>query len=99
MAADHGCSFVVSDTAIGATSSMNWHLKNGYKKDRLLSWSDRDYYSCLFRFQLKPHRFWSNDAFCELYFLCSFVKCRLCYQENGKYRFLFGQYVELLSKF
>lgn len=51
---DYGCSYILSDTAINAKSSVKWHLKNGFKLIGLHSFSSTDYYSKVFKYQITP---------------------------------------------
>lgn len=90
------CKYVLSDTAVGATSSVNWHFKNGFSRIKLLSWPNTNYYSYIFRKQLVPHPLWSNPLFCKLHFWWSSLKCRLMYRPDGKYRF--PTLMELIGK-
>lgn len=87
VAKSNGCTFVLSDTAVDATSSVQWHLKNGFKIVKLHSYTTTNYYSYIFRKQLVPHPLWSNSRFCKLYFWFSSCKCRLINRPNGDYRF------------
>lgn len=89
-----GCKFIIRDTSVYAKSSVNWHLKNGYKIVQLRSWSQTNYYSYIFRYQLVYHWFWSNSVLCKLYFLASSIKCRLCYYPNGNHTFLLKTYIK-----
>lgn len=88
IATANNCDYVYSDTAIGATSSVKWHKKNGYKIVGLRSFLLTNYYSYIFRLQLKHHPLWSNSLYCYLRFLLSALKCRLCYDVNGNYKML-----------
>ncbi len=73
----NGCSYVISDTAMGAKSSVNWHRKNGFVPFTLHSFQSTNYYSVIFRKQLQKHWLWSNKFFCHIHFLLSSVMCRL----------------------
>jgi GNAT superfamily N-acetyltransferase len=83
----NNCSFVMSDTAVPAKSSVKWHLKNGFKIVELMSWPNTNYYSYNFRKQLVPHPLWSNSLFCKIHYWLSALKCKLMYHPDGKYRF------------
>ena len=87
VAKENGCSFVMSDTAIGAKSSVKWHLRNGFRIVELLSWPNTNYYSYNFRKQLVPDAKWSNSLFCKIHYWLSALKCKLMYLPDGKYRF------------
>lgn len=82
----NGCNYVLSDTAVGATSSVNWHLKNGFRKIDFKSWPNTNYYSIVFRKQLLYQPLWSNPLFCKLHYWCSAIKCKACFYENGDYK-------------
>lgn len=73
----NGCSYVISDTAMEAKSSVNWHRKNGFVPFTLHSFQSTNYYSVIFRKQLQKHWLWSNKFFCHIHFLLSSVMCRL----------------------
>ena len=44
----NGAKYVLSDTACRATSSVNWHLKNGFQIYELVSYPSTDYWSYVF---------------------------------------------------
>ncbi len=90
---EHGCEYIISDTAVGAKSSVHWHLKNGFRIVGLKSFSATNYYSYLFRLQLNKHPLWNNVAFCKMCFLLSAAKCRICYMESGKYKVAMNLYI------
>ncbi len=81
------CKYVLSDTAVGATSSVNWHFKNGFSKIKLLSWPNTNYYSYLFRKQLVPDSKWDNPLYCKWKYCLSALKCRFYYTAKGDIRF------------
>ena len=80
----NGCRYVISDTAVGATSSVNWHLKNGFKFFELESFYSTNYYSYIFRKQLVHHPLWSNSVYCKLHYWKSAILCRLKLKANGE---------------
>lgn len=72
----HGGKYVMSDTACGATSSVNWHLKNGFLIYELESYRSTNYWSYVFikyldnsirksNVQIKLH-YWSSWLFIRL---------------------------------
>ena len=83
IARSEGCTHIISDTAVGATSSVKWHLKNGFKKIGVRSFKSTNYYSVLFRKQLKYHWLWSNNTLCSIYYIMSFVLCHLYKNKDG----------------
>lgn len=66
-----GCNYIVSDTAEQAISSVKWHKKNGFYPIALRSFGSTNYYSIIFRKQLKHHWFWSNPSCCAVHFAFS----------------------------
>lgn len=91
----NGCRYVISDTAVGATSSVNWHLKNGFKIFELESFFSTNYYSYIFRKQLVHHPFWSNSVFCKIHFLFSALRCKLRFRADGKTTKLMNFYLKM----
>lgn len=83
LAENKGCTYIISDTAQNATSSIIWHLKNGFIPIRLRSFPSTNYYSIVFRKQLKKHWFWSNETFCRIHFALSSALCPLYRHEDG----------------
>lgn len=82
----NGCDYVISDTAVGAKSSVRWHLKNGFRIIELISWKSTNYYSYVFRQQLVHDSKWSNPLYCKLHFLKNSIQCRMYHLENGEDR-------------
>ncbi len=80
------CAFVMSDTAVPAKSSVNWHLKNGFKLVELMSWPNTNYYSYNFRKQLVHDPKWSNPVYCKLQYWKSAIRCRMYKLANGEDR-------------
>lgn len=83
IAKSNGCSYIISDTAVGAKSSVKWHLKNGSKIVALRSFPSTNYYSYIFRQQLDPHPKWSNPVYCKFNYLKSAIRCRMYKLPNG----------------
>ena len=65
---DEGCEYMLSNTSEDAISSVKWHLRNNYFKQRIGSYDNTNYYTVFFRKQLKYHWFWSNKALRTAYF-------------------------------
>lgn len=84
MVLDAGGEYEISDTAVGANSSVKWHSKNGFKKIGLHSYSSTNYYSYIFRKQLVPSRKWDNNCYVGLRFFLSISKTLLTYKKNGE---------------
>ena len=82
----NGCTYVMSDTAANAKSSVKWHYRNGFKLVELVSWPNTNYYSYNFRKQLVPDAKWSNPVYCKLQYWKSAIKCRMYKLANGEDR-------------
>lgn len=78
------CSYISSNTAVGATSSVNYHLKNGFQIVGLGSWAITNYYSYIFRKQLKHPSLWDYSWYCKFRYCLSSFFTRLCYTELGQ---------------
>lgn len=66
IAESQGCEYIKSDTAELAASSVSWHKKNGFYPVSLHTYWNANYYSIIFRKQLKHHWFWSNPGWCAM---------------------------------
>lgn len=84
---DNECAYITSDTAIMARSSINYHFKNGFKIVGLRSWITTNYYSYIFRKQLKSPSNYYNNWFCRIQFVKSAIKTILLYRKDGSRRF------------
>ena len=78
-----GGQYVISDTAVGADSSVKWHLKNGFKIVGLKSYLSTNYYSYLFRKQLTPSRIWDNSLYVWLVYSKSALFTRVWQKADG----------------
>ena len=67
-AKDEGCEYMESNTSEDATSSVKWHLRNNYFKQKVGSSQFTNYYTIFFRKQLKYHWFWSNKLLRTVYY-------------------------------
>ena len=83
---ERGAEYVISDTAVGAKSSVKWHLKNGFVIYGYRSYSSTNYYSYLFRRQLVGRSKWDSRFYRDYHFLVSFLKTRIRYTRMGKER-------------
>ena len=73
LAKDNGCDFIIASTASIATSSIRAHLKNGFKKFLVVSFSQTNYFSCCFIYPIKRFRIFNSSLFCTFtYSLSSF---------------------------
>lgn len=83
LAIQNGCDHIVSDTADRATSSVAWHKKNGFYPVSLRSFGSTNYYSILFRKQLKRHWLWSSPAWCAMCFSLTSTIYKLFRNSDG----------------
>lgn len=87
---ERGAEYVISDTAVGAKSSVKWHLKNGFVIYGYRSFSGTNYYSYLFRKQLIGRSKWDIWLYRGIHFLVSFIKTRIKYTRTGRERRFFS---------
>ena len=78
-----GGKYVMSDTALGAESSINWHLKNGFKKVSLRSFGSTNYYSIIFRKQLAPSLLWNSIIYTSFRFWVTSIMIKSIYKKDG----------------
>lgn len=95
---EQGCEYMLSDTAVDATSSVKWHLEKckcslyGYE-----SFSRTNYYSYVFREDFVEVPFFQKRVKYKIRFLSSFVFCCLTKHKDGSYT-SFGKFLKLLIK-
>lgn len=75
--------YVMSDTACGATSSVKWHLKNGFKIYELESYRSTNYWSYVFIKYLDKH-FSKNNLQIKLHYWWSWLFIRATRNVNGQ---------------
>ena len=92
-----GGEYILSDTAVGAQSSINYHLKNGFKIIGITSFLSTNYYSYLFRKQLVPSKKWDSNLYCKFVFLKSYIMTRLIAKEDGCETWLLSLYHKIYS--
>lgn len=85
IAKNNGCEYLLGDTAEKAYWSVHWHLKNGYKKIGLKSFSTNNFYSIIFRKQLTPYSKWNSNLYCKLRFFISCIFTKLVKLPSGDY--------------
>ena len=68
-----GCEYIISDTSTKASSAVRYHLKNGFKIIGLESYRSTNYWSYVFRMQLKPSLIWNNSLYLKTRFILSFL--------------------------
>lgn len=88
VARNSGCKYMECTTAVGAESSVKYHLKQGYKIIGLTSFPTTNYYSYIFRMYLLPS-IWQNSLFCKIKYATSYLKTHLMKKEDGSLT-LFG---------
>ena len=84
-AISNGCVYILSNTAVGASSSVKWHLKIGFKKIGLRAWESTNFYSYAFVLPLQFHWLWSNPISRYFIYVYSFIKCRFFGKRKRKY--------------
>lgn len=95
LAREGGTCYIITDTATGAKSSIRFHLKNGFFKWKLVSFSSTDYYSIVFRKQIKPDKKWNNLPYRKAFFFLSCVKTLITKKKNGAGRKPFNYLLSL----
>ena len=78
-----GCDFILSDTSTKATSAVKFHLKNGFRIIGLESYRSTNYWSYVFRMQLKPSFMWNNPLLLKLHYWGSYVFIKATRDING----------------
>lgn len=81
-AVEQNCDYLCCSTAVDADSAVKVHLKNGYQIVGLKSFKSTNYYSYLFRMQLKPSQ-WSDPSFCKKQYKKSARRARIAYKKDG----------------
>ena len=81
-ALERNCEYICCSTAVDAVSAVKVHLKNGYQIVGLKSFKSTNYFSYLFRMQLKPSR-WSDPLYCKRQYKKSEKKVRIAYKADG----------------
>ena len=92
-----GGQYEISDTAVGANSSVKWHLKNGFRKVALRSYPSTNYYSYVFRKQLIPSWKWNSNLYCSTTLFISSMVVKAVYKEDGSYTII-GKLVMKIMK-
>lgn len=79
-----GCKYIISDTSVHASWSINWHKKNGFQIIGLDSFSTNDYFSYIFRLSLEKNSIWNRSWFCKLVYFLSYCKTHTLKKKNGQ---------------
>lgn len=91
----HNATYIESCTAVNAKSSVNWHLKNGFKIVKFASYKDKNYFSYIFRLQLKHPSIWDCGLFRGIVFGFYWINVRMLLREDGTPTWL-GSIVRML---
>lgn len=67
-----GSEYIESNTAKQAESAVKFHLKNGFRIVGLNSFMTTNYYSYVFRYQIKKPSIWNNARICKLSYIISY---------------------------
>ncbi|MBR5736502.1 MAG: GNAT family N-acetyltransferase [Bacteroidales bacterium] len=90
MAIEHHCDYITCSTAVDAKSAVKVHLNNGYNIVGMKSYKFTNYYSYLFRLQLKQPSPWCDASYCKQQYKRSARRVRMAYHEDGR-KTLFGK--------
>lgn len=94
-----GYRHLVSDTAVGATGSVNWHLRKcgchliGYK-----SYSNTNYYSYVFVQDMSRRCMFVRRVIYPMRFWYYFLKTRICKKANGEYRAAIAMFKRICNR-
>ena len=96
-AIEEGCEYLLSTTAVNATSSVKWHLKNGFLKYGLASSSKSHYYSYVFIMPLvNTDNFYFRFGY-KIHYAFSSLITKSLLNENGDYTWL-GKVLKTMVK-
>ena len=98
IAKKEGYAYILSNTAVPADWSVKWHKKNGFKTIGLYSTITSDYYSYLFRYQLKSPSIWNCTLFTDCVYGLSYLKTRAMRRRDGGMT-CFGNFVLKVLRF
>ncbi|MBR1626119.1 MAG: GNAT family N-acetyltransferase [Bacteroidales bacterium] len=97
IAKENNLTYISGDTSQYATWSIKWHKRMGYKIVGYDSFYKTDYYSYIFRLQIKPSILWNNALFCKIVFLFSYIKTKAMMTNKGELTF-FGRLVSRIYR-
>lgn len=83
-----GCRYILSDTDVNNIKSVRWHLKNGYRIIGYQSYSSTNYYSYIFRKDLRQKGFFVNHIYYPLRFAISYLAIHIAKKEDGSLTFV-----------
>ncbi len=82
------CSYILSDTATDAINSVLWHMKKcNCKKYGFQSFPNTNYYSYVFREDLKDRLVWS-PLFYRIRFFMAYIRTKMLKRKDGSIRWL-----------
>ncbi|MBQ8070223.1 MAG: GNAT family N-acetyltransferase [Bacteroidales bacterium] len=99
---EKGSEYLASDTAVGADSSVKYHFKNGFRIVGMVSFPQTNYYSYVFRRQLKTdtfgQRLYTKGWYCKLLYLRSAIRTRLIRRPDGEFTGMVKLFLRLTGK-
>lgn len=98
-AKEHGLDYVISYTAIKATSSVKCHCNNGFQIVGINIGLHLNFSSYVFRNQIAPSSCWNNDLLVRLAFLKSYILYRMTKKANGQNTILGNLFLYIKEKF
>jgi len=93
----HGGKYVMSDTACGAKSSVNWHLKNGFQIYELESYRSTNYWSYVF-IKYLDDAIKKTSLHIKLHYWCSWLFIKTTRNKNGNDTLLGNIYKKIKCK-
>lgn len=90
------CDYIWSCTATNATSSVKFHLKNGFRIYGFTSDRTKNYYSYLFRDQIAKSCFWNNSLFYKISFAYYYLRTKILRKEDGS-QTMVGRFADLIT--
>ena len=98
IAEDNNCSYILSDTSVLADSAIKYHKKNGFKIVGYESFHSTNYWSYVFRLQLKGRSIWDIGAFRLVRFCLSYVFIKVTRTVNGDDTYIGRLYKQIICK-
>lgn len=93
-----GVSYIMSDTAARAKSSVKWHRKRGFVIVGYHSYKSTNYYSFIFRKQYSSPSLWNSIVYRTVRFVLSYLKTTIGWKRSGSERFVYRELIKLLAK-
>ena len=92
-----GCEYIISDTSTKASSAVRYHLKNGFKIVGLESYRSTNYWSYVFRMQLRPSFIWNNSLYLKTRYILSFIFIKMTRTIDGSDTWI-GKVIKVIRK-